>query len=219
MTDKLTFDIETIPMQGDLSETLKDEVSKKVDRELTKNPELAHDSEILEALKNKIMATNPYFGQVITIGLHIDSARGQGTEALVGTEEEILTRFWNMIKNHRGLFISYNGLSFDVPFIIKRSMYHGIKPSNTDFLNTRRYTKYPHFDCQEVISDWDRFRAPTLRLACEHLGIPSPKEGEVEASQVYPAYLDGRIDEIAKYCERDVVATYELYKRLDGYYV
>jgi len=217
MTDKLTFDIETIPMQGTLSETVKDEVSRKVERELARSPELADD---LESVKNKIMATSPYFGEVITIGMHIDSVtRGEGTEAIVGTEKEILERFWSMVKNFRGLYISYNGLGFDVPFIIKRSMYHGIKPSNSDFLNTRRYIKYPHFDVQQVISDWDRFKAPTLRLACDHFGIPSPKEGEVEASQVYPAFLDGKIDEIAKYCERDVVATYELYKKLDGYYV
>jgi len=217
--ETLTFDIETIPMQGELSDTIKDEVSAKIDREIIKNPGLADDNKALQSLKNKIMATSPYFGEILTIGLHRHcDVRGSETSALVGDEKEFLTRFWNMLKNFSGTFISFNGLGFDVPFILKRSMYHGIKPTNSDFMDTRRYQRHPHFDVMMMMADWDRFRSPSLQLACEHMGIPSPKDGEVKASEVYGAYQDGRLDEIVAYCKRDVVATFELYKRFNGYY-
>lgn len=217
MSSKITFDIETIPQRAPLSLTQQEELAKKLQRmQAGKIEEIDQ-----EASTSLIMGTSPYFGEIITIGLLFDDGMGNTSElALVGEEKEILENFWNMIKSHKSaLFISYNGLSFDVPFIVKRSMHWGILPTNQTFLNTKRFQKYPHFDVKDIISDFDKFAAPSLRLACDLFGIPSPKEEEIKAENVAQAFAQGRIKEIAEYCKRDIVATYELYKKLQGYYI
>lgn len=212
MLHTLTFDIETIPQgNSELSVTQKEEIERKVMKALDKEPKADPI-----ALKNKIMGTSPYFGKIICLGVHLSSDFNQEGESdvLIGSEEKILKDFWNIVKNRNILYVSYNGLSFDVPFIIKRAMRFNMKPSDRNFLKTRRYASSPHYDVKEVISDWDRFAAPTLKLACDLVGIPSPKEGEVKAEGVYEAFLAGEIDKIAAYCERDVVATYKLYQAI-----
>lgn len=217
MSSKITFDIETIPQRAPLSLTQQEELAKKLQRMQAGKVEEIDQ----EASASLIMGTSPYFGEIITIGLLFDDGMGNTSEvALVGEEKEILENFWDMIKAHKtALFISYNGLSFDVPFIVKRSMRWGILPTNPAFLNTKRFQKYPHFDVKDIISDFDKFAAPSLRLACDLLGVPSPKEEEIKAENVAQAFAQGRIREIAEYCKRDVVATYALYKKLQGYFI
>jgi 3'-5' exonuclease len=204
--DTLTLDIETIPQQTKLSEIAEEELQKKINRQ-------KESDESPEELKNRVMATSPYFGEIICIGLMKTNDKGQFEKlGLIGEEKEILIKFWNIVKNHYyGLYVSYNGLGFDVPFIVKRSMMHKILPTSKDFTDTRRFQKHPHFDVMNHISDYDRYAAPTLRLACDFLGIPSPKEGDIAAKDVYTAFKAGRIEAIKDYCLRDVEATYKAY--------
>lgn len=211
----LTFDIETIPQNEEsLSKIQEEEIEKKMERYLVKRP---HEDE--GEAKKMLMATSPYFGEIITIGLHRHTEYGdEDSIALIGSEEEILSRFWENIKSFNGLFISFNGISFDVPFISKRSMKHRITPSNTKFLDTYKFQKRPHFDVKSVISDFNNWVAPTLKLTCDLLDVPSPKGGGVEAKNVAQAFHNGRIDEIADYCEKDVKATFECYKKMIGYF-
>ena len=212
--DVLSFDIETIPQPEALSDIQKNELDKRIDKYLDKNPKETH-----EDAKSLIMGTSPYFGKIICIGLYrINTKEGIEKEiAITGKEENILIRFWNMIEKFDGLFVSYNGVKFDVPFIMKRSMKYNILPTNINFLQTNPYKKYPHFDVQNILADFNRFDAVSLRLACDLMDVPSPKEGEIKAEDVAEAYRDGRIQEIADYCVRDVKATFEVYKRLKNY--
>lgn len=211
----LTFDLETVPQRAPLSEIQQEELDKKLERYLERRP-----SADPEEAKSLLMGTSPYLGEIIVIGLHKFVNGETDTIALTGPEDEILDRFWNILSSHKGLFVSYNGLSFDVPFTLKRSMKHSIKPTNSDFMNTRRYMKYPHFDAKEVISDFDKWNAPTLRMACDLLGVPSPKEGEVKAEDVAEvSQQPGGLKKIADYCIRDVEATYQVYRKLQNYTV
>jgi len=214
MIETLTFDIETVPQEGPLSSIQEEELDKKISRYLNRYPEKDSND-----VKNLLMGTSPYFGEIIVIGLYKTIGDNEESMAITGSEEEILSRFWEIVRNHKSLFISYNGLSFDIPFILKRSMKFKIKPTNPDFLITRRFSKYPHFDVKEVISDFDKFAAPSLHLACDLMGVKSPKEGEVKAEDVHKVYKEkGGLQKIADYCIRDVKATYEVFKGLQGYY-
>lgn len=211
----LTFDIETIPTPDEeLSDIQKEEIERKVDKYLERSPQ-ADPMEV----KNLIMGTSPYFGKIVVIGIHKVTALAEKSYYIIGEEKDILLKFWKDIATFNGIFVSYNGLGFDVPFINKRSMKHGLFPSNRKFLKTYRFSQDNHFDVKDVISDYDRYAAPTLHLACDLLGIPSPKEGEVKASEVAKAYAEGKIIPIAEYCVRDTVATYKAFKKLKGIWV
>jgi len=204
--NELTFDVETVPQQSDLSEIQVEELEKRMNSYLSRNPDADEDE-----AKNLIMSTNPYFGELVCIGLKSSCRTQSKTKALIGSEKDILTEFWTILKEFRGIFVSFGGLNFDVPFILKRSMKHLISPTNKNFLDTRRFQKFPHFDVGAIISDYNHYARATLRLVCEQLGIPSPKEEGICGKDVAAAFLRGEIDKIAKYCLRDVDATHACY--------
>lgn len=213
--DVIIFDIETIPQQSPLSSQQKIFLNKRLSRMLGKD---FLDSDKYEESKRLIMGTSPYLGEIVCIGLKKVLSNGQhDSTTLTGKEKDILIKWWGIVGKHRGLFVHYNGLGFDVPFILKRSMKHDIKPTNKDFLDLRRYSKYPQFDVQMILADWDRYNTISLDQVCNFLNVPSPKEGDIKAEDVEQAYKDGRIKEISDYCLRDVESTYEVYKKLAMY--
>ncbi len=213
--DILVFDIETIPQQSELSKAQETHLDKQLTKRLGKD---YLDDPDYEETKRLIMGTSPYLGEICCIGIKKVLSNGQfDNVALKGAEPDILTRWWGIVSKHRGQYVHYNGLGFDVPWIIKRSMFHGIRPTSKDFLELRRFQKYPHFDIQQILADWDRFNIISLDLACDFLGVPSPKEGEIAAKDVAQAYADGKIDQIAEYCLRDVESTHQVYKIVTSY--
>lgn len=215
----LTFDIETIPIENN-DPYFQLELNKVVDGLIVKRfPTTAPTPAELENLFNLAGSVSPYLGKIIVIGIHYkDNAGNIQTDALYGDDEkEILLKFWDYLRQFKGTFVSFNGLIFDAPFIIKRSMFHRIIPTNNDFINLKRFSINPHFDVKMIIGDWDKYATGTLDTITNFLGVPSPKEGAVIAADVYQAYKDGRIKEVADYCLRDVVATYEVYDIIKDY--
>jgi predicted PolB exonuclease-like 3'-5' exonuclease len=68
-----------------------------------------------------------------------------------------------------------------------------------------------HLDLMDLLAKFNgRANAPLDSLA-KLCGFPG-KMG-MDGSQVWPAYQEGRIDEIRRYCETDVVNTYLMYCR------
>ncbi len=211
----ITFDIETIPYRGTLTRSQEEEIIKK-SKSILKNSEPTEEE--LASVRGLVMATNPFLGEIICIGLHGASMTGEEeSTALIGEEKEILQKFWNAIGKFSGTFVSFNGLDFDAPFIIKRSLFHKVVPTNNSFLDLKRFSRYPHFDTRAVINDFDKYATGNLDLITQFCGIESPKEGDIKAENVAQAFNDGRISEIADYCLKDVVATYKLYLLIRDY--
>jgi predicted PolB exonuclease-like 3'-5' exonuclease len=213
--DTLTYDIETVPQQQPLTDIQQEELDRQLEKIYARSPEMTDEDKL--KLRRQMMATNPYFGEIICIGLHKTVGDLFDSTSLTGDEYSILERFWKIIGQFKGIFISFNGLNFDIPFILKRSMKHGILPTNNDFLDMKRYSRKPHFDVKLIIGDWDKYASGTLRLVCEHLNIKSPKEGGVKAENVEDEFKKGNINAIAEYCLKDVLATYEAYLKINKY--
>lgn len=205
MSDILVFDIETIPSKRKLNDIEIAELEKRI----SKRKE--------DADKNLIMATSPFFGDIVCIGLYKIVQDKGASKALIGTEQEILTEFWRIIRNFNGTFVSFNGLGFDAPYIIKKSMFHNILPTNNNFMDLKRFSRFPHFDVRLVMNDFDAYASGSLEFFCSFLNIPSSKEGKIKADKVAEAYDNGMIKDIADYCIRDVVATFDIYKILKNY--
>ena len=202
------FDIETIPQRAPLSEIQEEELSKRMSRSYQDMDE--------NERRRLIMGTTPAFGEIVCISYakYTSKTNTEEIDSIIGEEPDILQIFWNKISSFRGRFVHYNGLSFDVPWILLRTIHHGLKPLNKEFSNTRRFQTFPHYDCKQIIADWDWKNSISLQLACDFFGVPSPKEGEIKAQDVAQAFEDGRIKAIAEYCERDVIATAKVYKKL-----
>jgi len=183
-----------------------------------------------EAVPHRL-GLDPGTGRVIVIGMrNVTADRGgvfvegksrgwtdagpPGFKRFDGDERELLTEFWRMLGQNAARVVTYNGRQFDGPYLMLRSAILGIAP--TVNLAGYRFALNPHCDLAEVLTFFGATRTNyRLDYWCRRFGITSPKGEGIDGSRVQEFYEAGRIDEIAEYCTRDVLATAELYARLE----
>ncbi len=183
------------------------------------------EEERVEAIQK--LSLNPFTAQIIAIGmLNPDSNQGKvfyqapkqeptfSEDGLVEfvscSEEEVLQEFWKTM-NHYAQFITFNGRTFDCPFLMLRSALLGIK--STRNLLPYRYNAAEHCDLIEQLTFYGSFRKFSLDFYCKGFGIKSPKSDGITGLDLGPLFTEGRFLEIAHYCLGDVKATAELYHR------
>jgi len=172
----------------------------------------------------------PFTGKIVAIAmLNTDSRRGRvwyekndGREeeqsedrlfTFIGdTEAAFLAEFWKAMRRFQR-FVTFNGRSFDGPFLMLRSAALGVTVTRN--LVGYRYAIRPHTDLLEVISFFGASRKWNLDFACKAFGVESPKEQGMDGFMVGPFYRAGRLREIARYCRRDVEATAGLYAKVE----
>lgn len=223
----LLFDIETVGENwSDLDNTTQSVLTRWVEHTV-KNP--AEKAAALSDIKNGL-GFSPLTGFIVAIGLYdLERQRGViyytglGTESdfVVGdytykqrSEVAMLREFWEGAKDY-DTFVTFNGRSFDAPFLVHRSVAHSVRPS-VNLLEGR----YPsqqrtcrHFDLQDELTFFGTMnKRPSLHLFCRAYGIPSPKE-EVSGDDVANLFVHKKFRDIATYNARDVVATTALYQK------
>jgi 3'-5' exonuclease len=131
----------------------------------------------------------------------------------LGGEAALLDAFWKVVAKYPGRIVTWNGRAFDIPFLYLRSAVHGIRPSR-NIMGTR-YSLNVHCDLFEVVTFFGATRVGgySLESYCHAFDLTNPKS-ELQGSDIAGIYEEGKIEEIASYCMGDVLATKELYKRL-----
>jgi hypothetical protein len=217
---RILFDIETAGKDFDsLEKPVQDYLLRWADTEQEK-------TEVRESL-----SLLPLTGEIIAIGmLNPDTGKGtvlfqnnsepvlpfeeDGLTYESGSEEEILRKFWNVIRSY-DRFITFNGRSFDCPFIMVRSAVHRIKPLKE--LMPNRYAD-SHIDLLDQLTFYGAFRRKfSLDMWCRAFGIASPKACGITGSEVRELYQSGKYLEIARYCAGDIRATAELLSVWENY--
>ncbi len=126
------------------------------------------------------------------------------------SEAAILRGFWSKVgENRPSLFVTHNGLGFDLPFIKKRSIIHQIKPSVD--ISLARFRTEPVFDTMAVWSNWDNRGWVKLDVLARALGVET-KSGS--GDQVAGMWAKGRWKEVAQYCLQDTYVTYACFCRM-----
>ncbi len=203
---KLFFDIETIP-SSDEHKDFHVEILKK------KNKNNSNGKKKEKLTDEKIHLSTSFegtFGRICCIGIIKEGDRGiVQKEVISGDEKEILTKFWKAAADV-DRFIGHNVWAFDLPFIYKRSIIHGVK---TKYLNFARYRNLPIYDLQQEWELWNFGKMQKLDTLAKVLGLPSSKD-EMDGSMVWPYYKEGRLDEIYKYCMKDVELTRQVYYKM-----
>jgi hypothetical protein len=210
----LVFDIETVPAfeRRELPPTVAEALSGYANRK---------DME-----PGAVMGMSPFFGKVVSLAVGEGEAEDDEVSVLavppegvevtdapkwlrLMSEADLLRAFWALASRAETV-VSFNGRGFDVPFLVTRSMIHGI-PARVDLLS-QRFALRPHLDLWEIVGG--RGNGPSkLDVVCWALGIESPKE-TMDGSMVAPAYERGEIVEIATYNRHDVRATSAVYRRV-----
>jgi uncharacterized protein YprB with RNaseH-like and TPR domain len=166
----------------------------------------------------------PLTGEIVSIGLlNPETMRGavyyqspgrrispfeeNGIIYETGNEREILLKFWDAVKSYTQ-FVTFNGRTFDCPFIMIRSAIQRIRPTRD--LMPNRYSG-PHIDLLDQLTFYGASkRRFSLDMWCRAFGIKSPKEEGITGQDVKRLFVEERYDEIARYCVRDIFATREL---------
>lgn len=230
----LVFDIETIGEDYEkLDEITQDSLTSWIKRESQSDEEF---EKLLEDLKNRL-GFSPLTGEIVAIGV-LDSEKNNGAVYYQSpekdsseseedgikmksmTEEEMLDKFWNLCEKYQE-FVSFNGMKFDVPFLMIRSAIHKIRPSKN--LLSKRYlgsqwNDAKHIDLLDQMTFYGMMqKRGNLHLWCRAFGIKSPKAEGVTGNDVGTLFKEKKYLEIAKYNIGDIKATKELYKYWKNY--
>ena len=137
------------------------------------------------------------------------------------SEAEIIQRFFDGIDKYSPQLVSWNGGGFDLPVLHYRGLMHGVNAArywdmgedDREFKWNNYISRYHqrHLDLMDLLALYQgRANAPLDALA-QLMGFPG-KLG-MDGSAVWGAYQDGRLEDIWRYCETDVVNTYLVYLR------
>ena len=169
-----------------------------------------------------VRSVSPFFGRVLTIGMRLyNDAGGESRDKVIAepTEEATLQQFFETLNapaSNDLRYVHFNGLNFDVPFLLIRAAVHGIAIKNRRFRDLRKFRYDPHVDLMQFLSQWGR-QGVSLEVACHSFGIPSPKEGAVKGESVAAAFEAGELDAVRDYVMRDVEATHQLFLKIKAY--
>ncbi len=182
---RLVLDIETIPITGE--ETTAEEAKKAA----------------LDALTGRIVCIS---------FIVVDEFKAQSAVSMVSDDEaKLLIDFWSTLRRENiKSFVAHNGLSFDLPYIWKRSVINQVNPSIQ--LDLRRYRSDFVYDTMCVWGNWEPRGNPSLNALARGLGIGA-KSGS--GDQVLQLWREGRYKEIAEYCLQDCWLTYQCYGRMN----
>jgi hypothetical protein len=160
------------------------------------------------AMYNPDSSQGKVFYQNPTSGPHqLDDGR---VECIPGSEEEILTNFWEAIALF-SRYVTFNGRSFDCPFLMLRSSILNVAPSRN--LLPYRYSSSEHCDLLEQFTFHGACRKFNLDFYCKAFGILSPKRNGMSGLDIGRLFLEGEYQRIAEYCLDDAKATAELFRR------
>jgi predicted PolB exonuclease-like 3'-5' exonuclease len=226
MATVLVFDIETIPDVAGL-------------RRLNDYSDALSDSEVAaKAMAERAEKTGSdflplYLQRICAISCVIRRTTKDGSPQIkVGTlgtsqddEKVLIQTFFELVEKYTPQLVSWNGSGFDLPVLHYRALANYVQAprywemgesqenDSREFKWNNYISRYHmrHLDLMDLLAKFNgRANAPLDGLA-KLCGFPG-KMG-MDGSQVWPAYQDGKIDEIRRYCETDVVNTYLMYCR------
>mgnify|MGYP003288402050 CR=1 FL=1 len=194
------IDIETIPQPGIMDTWFPEWARKKMPN--------ATDAEIeLSA------CLHGEFGMVCAIGM-LNTSDPKPCHVIATDFESERAALEALANNlaHSETLVGHNIKNFDIPFLAKRYMAHGIRVPATLRTAGKKPWEIPHHDTMEIM----RFAGDcsmSLRSACHLLGLGDPK-AQCSGGEVYDLFKAGRTDLIGRYVESDVSYEFELFKKL-----
>jgi 3'-5' exonuclease len=170
-----------------------------------------------------------YLQRVLVISCVFRNADGLRVHSFVdrdgASEGKVIQNFFNSVEKHVPQLVSWNGGGFDLPVLHYRGLRHGVVADKywcmgEDGGNDAREFKWNnyisryhmrHLDLMDLLALYQPKNNAPLDAMAKLCGFPG-KLG-MDGSQVFPAFLEGKLDDIRRYCETDVMNTYLLYCR------
>lgn len=225
----LFLDVETVPGASDfeeLSEEMQELWGLKC-RNILRRPgeELQYD-EIAETFRTHA-GIYAEFGKIVCISVgfltkHPDDALPIMRLKSFSHHQEanLLEDFSELLAKHfnnpdKFAICGHNIKEFDIPYICRRMLVNQLPlPRLLDISGKKPWETKHLLDTLEMWKFGDHKNYTSLRLLAAVFGFPSPKD-DMDGSDVAGVYWEERdLDRIATYCEKDVLATAQLFLRM-----
>jgi predicted PolB exonuclease-like 3'-5' exonuclease len=109
--------------------------------------------------------------------------------------------------------VTFNGLGFDVPFLLNRAALLGVRIPFDAGQYLRRYTTHPHTDIFAVLTNYGAARkGDSLHGWARAFGLPVTDASS--GADVAAQYAASEWDAIRAHCLSDILLTTELYRAL-----
>jgi predicted PolB exonuclease-like 3'-5' exonuclease len=218
----LVFDIESIPDIAGLR-LLRDAPADASDQQVY----AAWLQERKDAGQSDFMPL--YLQRVLVISCVFRNAEGLRVHSFVdrdnASEGRVIQNFFHTLDKHVPQLVSWNGGGFDLPVLHYRGLRHGAvadrywclgeggSSDDREFKYNNYINRYHmrHMDLMDVLAMYQPRASAPMDAMAKLCGFPG-KLG-MDGSKVYEAYLEGKLEDIRRYCETDVMNTYLLYCR------
>ncbi len=165
------------------------------------------------------------FGKIVCISVGVvanrDGQRIFRLKSFAGrNEKQLLMDFSKMLihftnKPSRNI-CGHNAREFDIPYIARRMLIHGIKLPDILDIAGKKPWEVKFLDTLDLWKFGDYKHYTSLNLLTTIFDIPSPKD-DIDGSQVaHVFYVEDDVERIARYCEKDVLATAQLFLKFKG---
>lgn len=210
ISEVLWLDIESCPIEKELTE---DSVYWNAWYNKVKYDDKIGDTnkEIIKSYNEKAGLYRE-FSKIVSVSYGIVRNGKLKVKNVVGNEVDIINTLFADIDSFRvkgGIrFLGvFSGKQFDIPFIHYRAVVNKIVPNElVDTGGLAPWSIKHVIDVQDILRGGGMTNL-SLNGVCASFGIPSPKDGEVNALKVRDMYYSGNIKAISEYNNKDVLAT------------
>ncbi len=222
------LDIETVPQTSDFSELPADLAhlwEDKFNLIHKRMPEkYAEETTPAEGF-NTSAGIYSEFGKIVCISVGFiffqDNEMHFRTKSFCGDDEkQLLTDFSDLLTKlcttREHTLCGHNIKEFDIPYICRRMLINSIKLPAILNISGKKPWEISFIDTLELWKFGDYKNYTALKLLTAVFGIPTPKD-DIDGSQVAEVYYKEKdVNRIAVYCQKDVVATAQVFLRLNG---
>ena len=227
ITKILFLDIETVGISEDYdtcesnNPEIAEQFSKYFDWFQKRFPEDANvDIDAKNFMFRRRTALVPEFAKIVCVSFSFVTDKGDiKSQTFSGyNEKKILLDSQTLLERcgKLGFYLcGHNLKNFDIPMLAKRMVINGLLPPSILPSYDTKPWEIKAIDTKEIWQFGSYTSIGSLDLMCTCMNIPSPKEGEITGEKVHDAYwIDGKLKEIAEYCERDVKVLVDVIKKL-----
>ena len=226
---KIMFlDIETVPQTSDFTNLPADLAhlwEDKFNLIQKRMPEKYTDETTAGEAFNNSAGIYSEFGKIVCISVgfihfqdkemnfRVKSFANDDEKQLLREFLELITKFCTT-KDHT--LCGHNIKEFDIPYICRRILINGLKLPLIFQISGKKPWEISFIDTLELWKFGDYKNYTALKLLTAVFGIPTPKD-DIDGSQVAAVYYREKdLKRISIYCQKDVVATAQVFLRMNG---
>lgn len=157
-------------------------------------------------------ALEPDLNRIIALGTFIE---GQSLPSVIvcrieQEEREGLKWLWAEMRRAHSVLVTYNGLDFDVPVLLRRSLYLNVKAPN---ISVDRYRHPQVVDLMRILSYDGKLTYRPLNFYTQRFGLTPPPD-DITGAEVQQCLERGEWETITQHCLANVLQTHQLAARI-----